>query len=285
LYVACTRARHHLGLYANLKTGNDGEIRPPGSRTFLSLLWPVLENDFIDNLHVVEDVETEADQNDQPDWMQRTSTNWQPPTIPDKLQDIVSTSSPSKNNTESIEFSWASETLRISGIAIHRLVEQIHSNWSQWKAADSQSQLAQSHAVLVESGLSGIQLVQARENVLSALNNLKSDPRADWVFSSTHNRIRTEWPLSAAIDNQNLNIIIDRSFVDETGARWIIDFKSSRHQDENLGQFLEHEKQRYFQTMNNYAKVVALTGPEPIKLGLYFPLLKAWIEWDGGNQT
>ena len=134
--------------------------------------------------------------------------------------------------------------------------------------------------MLVENGLSGAQLAQAKENVLSALFNIKNDHQADWIFSPSHAQIRTEWPLSAAVDGQNLNIVIDRSFVDHTGVRWIIDFKSSRHQDKNLDQFLEHEKQRYFQTMSNYARVVALLGPEPIKLGLYFPLLKAWIEWD-----
>ena len=280
LYVACTRARHQLGLYANLAKGDDGEIRRPDSRTLLNLLWPVLGNDFIDNLYTAEVAATEASQNDQPEWMQRIPTDWQPLTIPGKLQDIVSASSPSKDNTESIEFSWASETLRIAGIAIHRLLEHIHTNWSQWKVTDSENLLAHSHAVLAENGLSGTQLVEARETVLSALNNIKNDPRADWIFSPAHDQIRTEWALSAAIDNQNYNVIIDRSFVDETGTRWIIDFKSSRHEDENLTQFLEHEKQRYFQTMRNYARVVGLMGPEPIRLGLYFPLLKAWIEWN-----
>ena len=121
LYVACTRAKHRLCLYANLKTGNNGEINPPGSGTLLNLLWPVLENSFVDKMHIAN--EKEVDQNNPPDWMQRIPENWQPRTIPDRLPDIVSRLSPSKGNPESIEFSWASETLRISGIAIHRLME------------------------------------------------------------------------------------------------------------------------------------------------------------------
>ena len=95
---------------------------------------------------------------------------------------------------------------------------------------------------------------------------------------------KTEWPLSGVVNERIVNIIIDRSFIDSDGTRWIIDFKSSRHEDDNLAPFLLQEKQRYLKQMHLYAQILKLFSPEPVKLGLYFPLLKGWIEWDAENS-
>jgi ATP-dependent exoDNAse (exonuclease V) beta subunit len=91
--------------------------------------------------------------------------------------------------------------------------------------------------------------------------------------------VKTEWPLTALINNTVENVLIDRSFVDSDGYRWIIDFKSSRHEGGDSRWFLENEKQRYQQQLARYAEFVGKLEERKIKLGLYYPLLKGWCEW------
>ena len=42
-----------------------------------------------------------------------------------------------------------------------------------------------------------------------------------------------------------INVVIDRSFVDADGTRWIVDYKSGRHQGGDPRAFLDREQQRY----------------------------------------
>jgi len=74
--------------------------------------------------------------------------------------------------------------------------------------------------------------------------------------------------------------VIDRAFVDAAGVRWIVDYKTSRHEGAGREEFLDREQERYRPQLERYAALMRKLGPEPVRLGLYFPLLGAWREWD-----
>jgi len=74
-------------------------------------------------------------------------------------------------------------------------------------------------------------------------------------------------------------VVIDRTFVDAAGTRWIVDYKTSAHEGAGLDEFLDREQERYRPQLERYAAFLRLLGTEPIRLGLYFPLLSAWREW------
>ena len=59
--------------------------------------------------------------------------------------------------------------------------------------------------------------------------------------------------------------------------RWIVDFKTSRHEGADVQGFLDRERERYREQLENYAEAVGLG--QKGKLGLYFPLIAAWREW------
>jgi ATP-dependent exoDNAse (exonuclease V) beta subunit len=88
--------------------------------------------------------------------------------------------------------------------------------------------------------------------------------------------------LTAWLDGRAQNVIIDRTFVDEHDQRWIVDYKTSTHEGGGLDVFLAREQQRYRAQLENYAQLLALLDKRPIRLGLYFPLLQGWREWDAG---
>jgi ATP-dependent helicase/nuclease subunit A len=73
--------------------------------------------------------------------------------------------------------------------------------------------------------------------------------------------------------------VIDRTFIDESGVRWIIDYKTSEPAGEDVVNFLEAEKERYGEQLERYARLMALRDDRPIRLGLYFPLISEWREW------
>jgi len=71
--------------------------------------------------------------------------------------------------------------------------------------------------------------------------------------------------------------VIDRCFVDEAGTRWVIDYKTSRHEGGSLESFLEQEMQRYQGQLRVTWRWRAPSDRNRYG-GLYFPLLGAFRE-------
>jgi len=113
------------------------------------------------------------------------------------------------------------------------------------------------------------------EALLSALD----DPRARWVLSRNQDA-RNEWRLSGVLDGKVVEIAIDRSFVDAHGVRWIVDYKTGIHEGASLEGFLDNERLRYREQLERYATLLRRIESRPIRLALYFPLLKGWREWE-----
>ena len=283
LYVACTRARRRLHLFATLKTDRKGETKPPPVSSLLHLLWPVWPDrqaaldpgDTHNPQH--NDTHTAAVESRAPGMLARLPLNFVPPFIEPDLSfgspELVSES-------PQIEFSWASESARIIGIVIHQLLAQIGDmGWQRWHRLDTSQMLNQSRASLIENGLDLKDMDHGISQVNQAINNLQSDTRAHWIFSDKHHQARAEWSLTCCVNDAFTTVILDRSFIDDNGVRWIIDFKSSRHEDSDVDQFVTHEKQRYQAQLNKYANVLSQMETRETQLGLYFPLLKAWTHW------
>ena len=82
------------------------------------------------------------------------------------------------------------------------------------------------------------------------------------------------------IMNKLINGILDRTFIDKNGIRWIIDYKTSRHEGGGVDAFLDEQQQRYQPKLEQYAVLMEGLGEKNIKLGLYFRLLNGWREWE-----
>ena len=77
-------------------------------------------------------------------------------------------------------------------------------------------------------------------------------------------------------------LVIDRTFVDTDGVRWIVDFKTSDHRGGGIDTFLDREQARYREQLERYGYVMARLDPRPQRLALYFPLAGGWREWEPG---
>ena len=133
-------------------------------------------------------------------------------------------------------------------------------------------------------GVPADRLQQAAERVVEALAAVHRDPRGRWILRQSREDVR-EYALSGlsagagGSPGEVVRVVFDRSFVDESGVRWVIDYKTSQHVGGGLEEFLDREVERYRAQLQRYGMLAKRMGPEPVRLGLYFPLMRAWREW------
>jgi hypothetical protein len=94
-----------------------------------------------------------------------------------------------------------------------------------------------------------------------------------------HRQAAAEYRIAAIRDGVLADAVLDRTFIDDDGTRWIIDFKTGDHQGGRPEAFMDSELERYRPQLTRYAELLFALEPRPIKLALYFPLLDGWREW------
>jgi ATP-dependent exoDNAse (exonuclease V) beta subunit len=177
-----------------------------------------------------------------------------------------------------VEFDWASETARHVGTIVHRELQHFARHGTPPDAADPLRR-RRWRVELAELGVPEALRPAALERVAEAVARTLADERGQWLLDPGHRESRSEFALTGRVDAEVVRVVVDRSFVDQAGTRWIVDYKTSRHEGAGLEEFLDREQQRYRPQLERYARLLGRLGPEPVRLGLYFPLLSAWREW------
>ena len=120
---------------------------------------------------------------------------------------------------------------------------------------------------------------------MTALIAVQGDPRGRWILQRRGGRDDfREYAVSGQWRGEVVRAVFDRSFIDERGIRWVIDYKTSQHAGGgSLAEFLDREVERYRPQLQRYALLARKLGPEPVRVGLYFPLMRAWREWSPEN--
>jgi ATP-dependent exoDNAse (exonuclease V) beta subunit len=134
------------------------------------------------------------------------------------------------------------------------------------------------HHHLRRHGVPDRDLEQATTVVVEALTNTIGDERGRWILSREHREAHSELTLTGIANGRLTDAVIDRSFVDHDGTRWVIDFKTSRHEGGGLEAFLKRELERYRAQLETYVALARGLGPNPVRAGLYFPLIGAFRE-------
>jgi ATP-dependent exoDNAse (exonuclease V) beta subunit len=186
-----------------------------------------------------------------------------------------------------VEFDWAGETARHIGTVIHRaLMEIAREGAPAWDAARLARRQSAWRGMLESLGIPAAELPAALSRVSEALDGVLADSRGRWLVDPGHAAARSELGLSGMDGDGLAHVVIDRSFVDADGVRWIVDYKSGRHEGGNPEAFLDREQFRYREQLERYARLMSAMDERPIRLGLYFPAMGGWREWefkgDGG---
>jgi len=276
LYVAVTRAKKQLHLIGHVGINSKEEITPPPANSLLNSLWPVVKENYQQKFDSSALASINEKDEDNSENTQATRyclpADWNCP-IPES--DIIDPSGLQEMpiQEDPIEFNWAGDISRHVGTVVHRILEhQALSNDAENVTLQYYQPIARQ--LLGAQGLSGGDLDQASERVLEAIENTMEDETGRWILSDQHQQAACELPLSIVEAGEIRHIIIDRTFIDADGVRWIIDYKTGSHSGGGLEEFLQQEQERYQGQLERYAQAMQKIEDRSIKMALYFPLLK-----------
>ena len=283
LYVAATRARRELHLigHAWLSKTKSGVQLKVEKRSLLNHLWPAVEAIFQSAAAKVTPRQEVAVPAPPRLELRRLPADWRRPEPPPGLG---LTLEPLPDEPEAAEkpvsYLWVGQTLRHVGTVVHGMLHRIgRDGLEHW---DRTAVAALRHLYVTrlrELGVPDDELDGAVAKVERALIAALEDPRGRWILSSTHAEAENELDLTGWVNGRLRRVRLDRTFVDASGIRWIIDYKTGVHEGGSPEQFLDNELERYRPQLEIYAALMQRIDSRPIRLGLYFPLMQGWREF------
>ncbi len=277
LYVSATRARNQLHLFGHVPAGGDEPY--PVKSSLLEKLWPYVGNDW-GKIHAdlkikTSPSETAAQKLDQS--IRRLPANF---VLPEDAEDRDSDSPVKESmNEEAPDFQWAGNQARALGNVLHRvfcdMAEQGLDSWPMERVQNLEPQII---SALLSEGLSPYQAKATLKQAMTALNHILEDERGRWVLTD-HKDHRSEYPLTGWDGEEFFNRVIDRTFVDESDVRWIVDYKTGRHEGAKLEKFFKEESDRYREQLSVYENLLRMEGEtRQIKKALYYPMHQRLVE-------
>jgi ATP-dependent exoDNAse (exonuclease V) beta subunit len=177
------------------------------------------------------------------------------------------------------QFEWAGEEAMAVGTIVHAELERLARARRPVSALEPRQR--DWRDVLSRLGLPVAFHDGAVEKISHAVTSLARSRLAARLLDPEAREAASELALTAWLDGEFVNVRIDRTFVDDEGTRWIVDWKTGTHEGGDVPRFLAQEVERYAAQLERYARVVRLFDPRPQRVGLYFPMLDAWQEWTG----
>jgi ATP-dependent exoDNAse (exonuclease V) beta subunit len=266
LYVAATRAERRLHLLGCVKTDEAGAPKRPHPRTLLARAWQVAEPHFREPLPAPAPEERREPGSS----IQRLAAEFRMPAPPAPARWAAP---PEGREEEGIEFSWVGETARHVGTVVHRWLQRIAEDGMRgWDARRVDSLMKAFARELERRGVPSGETKTAAERVAAALRNTLGDERGRWILGPREGA-RSETRIRISGAGGFRTVVIDRTFTD-AGERWVVDFKTSRHEGADVEGFLDEEQKRYAAQLEAYAEAIG-----GARKGLYFPLHSGWRAW------
>lgn len=271
LYVATTRARHRLYLLGHVSS-TESKTEPANNSAF-SWLWPVIEP-MVNWLSPVETNEIENNIAIAGATLSRLTNDWQAP--------VQSSDQPiqQQQNQELLELEPERDQLAHAPLAIaigrvvHRALEALAYYGESWWLTLNQSNWLMQQ--LRDESLIEQEKPQASKEIQRAIENTLQDEKGQWILQS-HTEAHCEYALNYFYKERLATAIIDRTFIDDEGQRWIIDYKTSLNQEVDLATYLRSQVERYQPQLSKYKTLMQAMDTRPIKMALYFPLLKEFV--------
>lgn len=270
LYVAVTRAKSELHLFAKIASNEEGEVIAPNKKSLLQHLWPKQQEIFANLSVTTVDPESNTDTIAIEQQIYRLTSNWQNCYAVDELLPHAQ----GHNPTNSSEYYWQASDARHSGTLIHSYLQKMSAMpQQQWPQLLDASQQQYWRVILQQYGVRSSVLENCCQQIHTALSNVIEDEQAQW-FLSQQQDAHSEWAINAIIAGSMQQLVIDRSFIDNNGTRWIIDYKTASPGEQTVEEFLKMQQEKYIPQLQLYADALSLYEQRPTQLALYFPMLK-----------
>ncbi len=282
LYVGATRAKKRLYLLAESQvTVRDDEfvVKTPHNGSLLHQLWPVVESQINQQLKSYDEPSVEAlIDNQSVVQLTRVKTDkpmhyFEPQLVSDAWRNTLS------SDKEGDEFAWDNATAAAVGTLVHEYLQIIaEQGVEQWSTDRLQAMVPTLERCLRQAAVSEQDITVGVQQVLDAICKTISDETGRWVLAN-HREAESEFALSIKMKERFATYVIDRTFIDDTGTRWIIDFKTSQHKGQDLEGFFRNELTKYQPQLKQYAIIMSSRSSEPVRCALYLPMHQRLIEY------
>jgi len=116
-----------------------------------------------------------------------------------------------------------------------------------------------------------------RQEISTTLHAICKCQKGRWILEQ-HTDAKNEYPISLVEKNTIKHYIIDRTFIDENGVRWIVDYKITALTDDDIENFEHIAWEQHHHQLVTYARYFEKTEDREIKLALYYPKQQLWFE-------
>jgi ATP-dependent exoDNAse (exonuclease V) beta subunit len=311
-YVACTRAKEELHLFAAPARTSKGELTMAYD-SLLKAAWPAAQPIF-----EAQAAESEIAADQEPGALDAIAASAHLTLVPPPPERLIqriplsafATNPGAPEPALSLSKGLDSETwvrqpqlstqtthtrpegsfeARILGNTTHTFLELLTQRAARGQSfdlllAEAKTWSPRIQTLLRAAGLAPESIPTATSTILRSLTRTLEDPHGRWLLTP-HPEASTETSISTPASGETQTIRLDRTFLAgpeplTTGQThlWIVDYKTGSHAAEGLEAFLARQKELYAPQLETYATHLA-PRDLPIRLALYYPTLPALLWW------
>lgn len=269
LYVAMTRAKKTLSIFGRFNSTE----KKPRSGSLLALLEP-----FFDEAQEV-DVEPEQSElqvtrgnlltriDPEYEWIEPESAYPIDEILKPAMTASVDMPVPTQFRQQLVlgklvhrELNWLSQTNQRDNIFTVDRIE----NWQKFLRAE---------------GLSGDEIATLVEQTKYQITNVLNHDQGLWILNPDQKDASSETAYTAIRNGEITEVVIDRTFVDDAGIRWIIDYKTSSISKDVSSEKISQDTQRlYRDQLCKYASIMQMCDNRQIKCAVYYTNLPLLVD-------
>ncbi|GHC45163.1 nuclease [Alcaligenes pakistanensis] len=266
LYVALTRARQELHLFAELSITQDKGLREPDGRSLLSRVWPVLVQPEAPVWQAEQGVPQDNSGSSSAALLQRVVNL--PAVPPEQLEAAT---------PQYQSWQWSLDTTheKAIGTVAHDWLERLgREGLEQWPVERLQQGRGVMRRQLLRAGVPATYLDDAAQSLFEAIAATIQTERGRWLLGVT--RAYREWSL---LDVSGRVSIIDLAISQED--HWlVVDYKTGRPAEhESHADFSARMLERYAPQLQRYCEQVQALDGRPAQAALYFPRADLWVPY------
>ncbi len=278
LYIGVTRAMKSVYLSATL-ADKDGETATPGSRTLLATIWENLKEASVDYLPI---------RSMSLPFKQQDPLLTRPSLLRLPAAEFVSSESashleepPAEENDDPKQSDLTVDNgLQIEiGNLVHEALQNYLSNKQILETENIAGLKKYWSRRLQAFAFADSDIAAAMKKIEESLRNTLQNSELGWVFDHQQIHSAAELPLQSYANDYVHTHIIDRTFIDKSGIRWIIDYKSSQPSSEqSLDLFIAEQIELYSEQLARYRSLFSIEDNKGIKTALLFTSLAKLVE-------
>ncbi len=293
LYVAITRAKIQCYLYGTVKFNEQDEdlTLKVAKKSLLACLWSAVITDFES---LIDSYKSPVITSKPPLLIPKISR------LPSKRPKFIEQFIQANCCVDDEDVTEITEELGIKSLQIESLVtgvgnlfhaileSAVQASLDNWSWEVIQHRMLAYENWLLQNGMSETELPTAISRLLVSLKHALHNDKLRWSLLATHQESRTELELTSILPEDTeydskivtRNHIVDRSFIDEQGVRWIIDYKTSFFEGDLAAKqvFIQQQTELYLPQLKRYGTLFNAQESRPQKWVLYFSYLDAWVE-------